>query len=458
MLLLFLFLICILLIILNVSVPFPLTNLPDIMVIVYGILVLLLGKYISYSFLKHEVCNRKIILKYYYLSFLISLLFLKYCWTPFLLPNNANWGFDPQRYYIYALQVIQKGYYDGWVGSGFDGIVYIYAFIFRLIGIHPLIPLYLNILLSLLSVLMLYKIFCNHVNNDIKYVGLLLFIPELLYFNVMSSKDTLCQFFLIFVFYYFYKLYWLKNIKSLFFLLLNLSLLLFLRLPYGFAAMSVILVFLLFFTKRVSNSAKLFIISLFLPIAIWGLNITSVLSSSDTMQEDLGARIESYATGNVNALDNGSAIASYLTPHNSFEVFVYGIIRSIFYLFPEGHYTFFDRYEINALGGLTQLLSGVVSALLICVAYHYVKKTFKYKYDKGILLILFCLFFMLLISFSTPNFIHQRYRITFDYFYFLLVILAFMQLGKKRCFLVVKKWTLCLFALGLIYMFIKFLK
>lgn len=82
------------------------------------------------------------------------------------------------------------------------------------------------------------------------------------------------------------------------------------------------------------------IIFIFIPIAIWGLNLASAFSSNDSFQEDLGTRIESYTSGSINAIEHGSAIASYLTPHNSVEVIIFGFIRSIVYLFPEGHCSF----------------------------------------------------------------------------------------------------------------------
>lgn len=453
--LILLFLFCFLGIVLNADVPIALTDLSDLIVIGIGLGVLVLSKYITNFFLNGESDKEKYVLKIFYVSFIISLLFLKFCWSPFLLPSSENWGFDPQRYYIYAIQVVKNGYFDGWVGSGFDGIVYFYAFLFKLVGYHPLIPLYLNVLLSLLSVLMLYSIFRKSLGNNVKYVSLLLLIPELLYYNVMSAKDTLSQFSLVFIFYFFYRMYWLNKRKAMLPLILSLFFLMFLRLPYGFTAMLVLMIYITFFTNRFSKATKMCIIFIFIPIAIWGLNLASAFSFNDSFQEDLGTRIESYTSGSINAIEHGSAIASYLTPHNSVEVIIFGFIRSIVYLFPEGHCSFFDKYQLSTFGSLTQLISGIMSAVFIGVACLYTKYVFCFKQNKGIVLFLICSLFLLLISFSTPNFIHQRYRISIDYFYYLMIILAFSQIGKVKCLKMVKCYIFSLSCLSFIYSMVK---
>ena len=89
--LILLFLFCFLGIVLNADVPIALTNLSDLIVIGIGLGVLVLSKYITNFFLNGESDKEKYVLKIFYVSFIISLLFLKFCWSPFLLPSSKYW-------------------------------------------------------------------------------------------------------------------------------------------------------------------------------------------------------------------------------------------------------------------------------------------------------------------------------------------------------------------------------
>lgn len=426
-------------------------------VIAGGLLVLYLLSVIVRSFLKKEISKQILVYNCFLLSFSLSLLFLKFCWAPYLPENSPDWGFDPQRYYIYAIEFVNYGYYDGWVGSGFNGVVFFYAFIFFLFGYHPLIPLYVNVMLMLLSVLMLYEVFRNYSNIKLFYVALLLFIPDFVYFNVMSNKDTLCQYGLIFIFYFFYKYYTGRRIAYLLGLIVSIAFLMLIRLPYAACAIFAISVYLFLYAKNIKKSTKFFVLFFFVVIGLVGLRLTSALSSFDNTEEDWGERLDSYASGGTNVLEGGSTIAALLTPTNSIEVVVFGIIRMVVYLFPEGYYRFFSEPSTYTFGAITQLVAGILCTLSIGVVFRYIFDKFSRIHGNAALLSLFFLILLLMISFSTPNFVQQRYRIAFEMIYFMIAILAYCTYGKRKIANLVGRWSILGVGLLLVYIIKSFL-
>lgn len=428
-----LFLVCLFGVILNAYVIPTLTNVSPVLPIFEYFVFFIISYYINNIFLKDY--NRKQkdrFFSIYLTSFLISLFLLGVCWVPSLSPSYSDWGFDPQRYYLYAQEVLEKGYYEGWVGSGFNGIVYFYALIFKILGCHPLIPLYVNSIFALTSVLMLFKIFEDKVNTKPHYVAFLLLIPEFLYYNIMISKDTLCQYGVIFIFYEFYKYYKIRHLKSLFFLIISFIFVVIIRPPYAIATLGAIIIFLLFFSLNISIINKSIISVIMLIVVFIGLSYTNLLNSNDSMIIDWGGRIEDTMTGKMNAMEGGSTLAAYLTPHNIIEVFIFGLIRSIAYLSPSGYYRFFDEPSWYTFGGLTTLLTGLLTFIMMLVVFQYIIKTLKNKEDNILLLFLLFIFLMLLTGFSTPNIIHSRYRVTYEILYFMFIILSYIEFGKRN--------------------------
>lgn len=436
----------------NLSVPASLSNKSNYALLIEGLFVCVISKVIIEFFLKNCNSKDKNEAQHFFLfSLFLSLVLLNLFWTPYLLPSSEKWGFDPQRYYHYAIEFNKYGYYDGWVGSGFNGIVFFYAFIFNIVGYHPLIPLYLNMLLVLLSTLMLYDVFKNTQHLKLRYLLFLLFIPELLYYNMMPAKDNLCQFGMVFIFYGFYKFQSEKKLLHFVFFVFSIALEMLIRFPYALACLLAIGGYILFFSKRVGRSSKYLLLILLVVVSVWGIRFVTSLSSVDGLQEDFAGRIGSTMTGGVEEMEGGSAIAAMLTPHSMIEVFVFGVIRSFLYLFPEGSVSL----EWRALGALSQPITGIIAAIFIGVFFSFVSKSFREKDNKNMLLLLFFLSIFFLIGFSTPNFIHQRYRISYDMFYFLILILAYCRYGKKKIIYITKRWLVYLTCLSLLYIILR---
>lgn len=428
-----LFFLCLLGVILNTPVSVVLTDVSLFVPIFEFFLFFYVSKSINDHFLRnYSGVVRNKFFSLYLIGFLISLFLLGLCWTPNLPPNSPDWGFDPQRYYRYAQEVLKNGYYEGWVGSGMNGIVYFYTFVFRILGCHPLIPLYLNSILALTSVLMLLNVFKERFRAKAHYLALLFFIPEIQYYNVMVSKDILCQYGVVFILYEFYKYYSLRKINNLIILFIAFLMVMLIRFPYAIAALFAIILFLLFFSDKFSFAKKIMVLLVMSGVALYGLSKISILSASDAVAIDWGTLINETMTGKMNAEEGGSFLTAALTPHNVWEVFVFGIIRSVAYLFPPLYIRFFDQQNWYTFAGTTYILTGLVASVVIIVVFQYIIHTFKNKEPKAILLVMFFLILLFLTGFSTPHFIHHRYRATYEMLYFMLVILSYVDLGKRK--------------------------
>jgi len=122
-------------------------------------------------------------------------LFLLYAgWMPQLDPaDSSTWGYDPQRYYQYAYDLVE----DNWnpaQSTNYQGIVFYYGVIFYLLGHNAVIPALINNFVTLIGTLFLIRV-CY----DLKWqraqhdwtLAYLLLVPEVVWFDVMTSRETL---------------------------------------------------------------------------------------------------------------------------------------------------------------------------------------------------------------------------------------------------------------------------
>lgn len=123
----------------------------------------------------------------------VTLVLLYAGWIPQLDPGSASWGYDPQRYYLDSWDLIR----NDWVPTSslnYQGILYYYAAIFSIIGYNPVIPALINALITTMGTLLLircaYAFAPIRTAKDWRIAGLLL-IPEVLWYDVMTSRETL---------------------------------------------------------------------------------------------------------------------------------------------------------------------------------------------------------------------------------------------------------------------------
>ena len=124
----------------------------------------------------------------------VTFLLLYLGWMPELDPSSANWGFDPQRYYLHAKQLLDNNWTPDFVSLTYVGILYYYAAIFYLIGHNPIVPALFNCLVTLVATLYLIKVgyeIRGRVDSRNWTLSYALLIPEVLWYDVMTSRETL---------------------------------------------------------------------------------------------------------------------------------------------------------------------------------------------------------------------------------------------------------------------------
>jgi hypothetical protein len=143
------------------------------------------------------------ILGYLWLVKLGVTFFLLYVgWIPQLDPTSSPaWGYDPQRYYLEAGELIYNNWIPDFVSLNYVGILYYYAAVYYLLGHNPVNPALINALVTLVATLYLVR-----VGYEIKVqrgprdwtLALALLLPEILWFDVMTSRETLLGALLLF--------------------------------------------------------------------------------------------------------------------------------------------------------------------------------------------------------------------------------------------------------------------
>lgn len=144
----------------------------------------------------------KILGSLWLIKVLATLLLLYVGWIPQLDPNaSASWGYDPQRYYQYAWYLVLQNWSPIGLEQNYQGILYYYGAIFAILGHNPVIPALVNAFVTLLGTLYLircvYEFMPNRTSSDWR-IAYLLLVPEVLWYEVMTSRETLMAVLIIF--------------------------------------------------------------------------------------------------------------------------------------------------------------------------------------------------------------------------------------------------------------------
>jgi len=145
---------------------------------------------------RHRLADKKLrLLGYLWLIKLgLTLLLLYVGWIPQLDPSvSASWGYDPQRYFQDAFDLIENGWNPA-IGMNYQGITFYYGVIFYLFGYNPVIPALINAFVTLLGTLYLIRLayeFKGERGPRDWTLAYLLLIPEVLWYDVMTGRESL---------------------------------------------------------------------------------------------------------------------------------------------------------------------------------------------------------------------------------------------------------------------------
>lgn len=124
-------------------------------------------------------------------------------WMPQLNPNGATFGYDPQRYYFEAFDLANTGFDPRVMGFSlnYTGVLFYYGVLFKAFGHNPVLPAVLNMTVTLAAVSFLivvaYRV-KEHRDSWDWTIGLCLVIPEVLWFDALTSRETVAMSLLVF--------------------------------------------------------------------------------------------------------------------------------------------------------------------------------------------------------------------------------------------------------------------
>lgn len=459
-----LFFLCILFAFWNIFDVHPsLTNAPGIVLIIECALTCMIG-YISINKLlqNYSKGDKTILCRFYYISFIIGLIILKIGWTPFLAEaNNQNWGFDPQRYYSYSIQLIETGTYQGW--AGFFGIFYLFAEIMKVTFYDPLVPLYINTLLSLWGAILLSK-YCN-INNfecnlNIKYFCWLLLIPEVLYYNTMESRETFCMFTSVLMIYSFFKFQEKRKLKYAISLLTGILLGAYIRATFTFTVLLGIITYVLLYSKRIGTIAKFMSVTAIIGAMIVASQL-SFLSAADGLEDYYAEQMSNNIAGKAGEFDGweygSNSISHLLIPSSPAQILPFGILRSFIYVLPGADIfkRLFNPDDAGEFVGASSSITGFILSFFVPLIFPFIWKNRKSNRENVKLLSVVFLAMFFMIGFSHANFVHHRYRIFYDSVYFALGILSLSYYDKATIKRYVMRWYSAIFCLAIAYFIYK---
>jgi hypothetical protein len=447
--------------------------------IINTMLALLVSIYLAKIYilkLSYLVNDQKI--RYLFPLFILklSLIFILViiAWLPGLDINSEYFGYDPQRFYFHALNLSNSRFDFSVVSEveplNYVGIVYYYAAIFYIIAENPFIPFIINSLVTLYATILVVKVTYILGVKNLKYgwwVGLGIFLPEVIWFDMMTSRETLSMS-LITIIDMLFIIYIMKIDKK--FNLIKLIILLiplmsFLYLVRGSAVLAPILtisIISIFIKNNSQNiSKKIFIIGGMI-IALASFPYLAIQFGSS------GVGLEGYwgmVTGTNSELVEGwqntnglGGFASLLIPNNIFEAILYVPIRLVLYLLsPLGVSSFSIEGIFSGnwvawqfiIMGLSAILNLIFFPLLISGTFSSIK--FK-QYDR---ISYYITVWIVLLMISGGNFIiHDRYRVMGSLLLWGSYCLGYTSPPRiKRLFYTL--WILLLFILITIFIIIK---
>ena len=124
----------------------------------------------------------------------VTLILLYLGWLPMLDPSAASWGYDAQRYYQYSQELLANDWNRDSIGLNYFGIVYYYAAIFYIFGVNPVLPALVNAFITFSCIIFIIHAaysFAPYFNKKSYYISGLVLIPEVLWYDVMTSRETL---------------------------------------------------------------------------------------------------------------------------------------------------------------------------------------------------------------------------------------------------------------------------
>lgn len=413
--------------------------------------------------------NFRFIHIFWLIKLFLTFFLLYWSWIPGLDPNSPTFGYDPQRYYFDAYDLLQNGW-NPLVSSNYQGIIFYYGLIFYAFGHNPLIPALINSFLTLSIILLLINFLLSHVNNKTRkdwYIIFLLIIPEFIWYDILTSRESILSFLIIasclITALLFFKE--ISLIKAVFFLFITLGLILAIRTSLIFPSILNLFLLSIFIVERhaIFDSKKiilLIILSFLISLAPllqsnmggYDFDILKAFNSTQSFESNV-ASDDGFSWSN-------NSIGTLIMPTNTFEAILFTPIRMILYVLsplPNIRISFKDLYLGNWIEW--QKLFTILTSIIMVYCVPYLMSGFSYvirnrKTEKAGLVI-YITFWVYFIAICGGNLIiHERYRVMISILFFTCAWYGYTRAGNSLKYILI--WFCLLLHGGLFYIFYKY--
>lgn len=427
-----------LLVVLNLDAPPITSDAPALLLIIEHFCVILIAqKLVNKQLSGCYTCYRRRYFTFFLISYSVSLILLYLYWTPYM---KESWAtnmdtFDPVKYYAIASEIVQGEMNTAIIAYP---VSWIYVVVFSVLGRDPLIPLYLNSIAVLYAVLIIAKSINSDNKKHVKYFSLLLLIPEVIYYNMMSAKDTICMICSVIIFVITQRFIDKKYcISDIFIVIIAFIAMVLARTSMSFIAILGVIIGLLF-SGNLSRK-KILAFLFFGCIVGIALGITIGLGAHESTF-NLQEKIEGELSGDMSyasTLEDQSkdSFIKYLIPSNPLEFVVYGIVRSFCYVIidpgmitnPLAKFSFDGSFKCPIMHNSTTVLMFIFLPFVFFQLSVWKKRNTEFKR-----LFIITLLYFLVVGMFNPLMLHIRYRVVYDLLFFSLAFKSFLLYRKKE--------------------------
>ena len=404
----------------------------------------------------------------------LTLLILYAGWMPQLASGVYDYAsYDPQRYYFQGYELIQ----NGWVPPAeinYLGIIFYYGAIFYVFGHNPVIPALVNILVTLLGMLYLIST-CYQFKKDRGprdwTIALILLVPEFLWFDVLTARETLSATLLLFACLVMGRYFVNQGRTSLLRSASVAGACLFgilavrttMAIPIIVAV--VLMALLLRPARRTATPAKMFFVALSVGLLVVGpmvqnflggynVNYLESLQSAQSLEGNIaGTAVAHWSQGSIGLL---------LAPHNSVQAVAFLLPRMVVYLIAP-----LPSVPVSLSGLMSadyiswQELSQVLTSFILLIAAPYVAAgafdAWNCRKRSPGPLVLYITFLVTLAAIAGGNIIIQeRYRLMATLLIFACAWISYTTCAKRSVARWAVAWYGVLMAGGALYVGLKF--
>jgi hypothetical protein len=389
---------------------------------------------------------------FWLVKIIITFCLIYFGWIPQLDPSSSNWGYDAQRFYYDAWELVENDW-NPTANLNYQGVLYYYGVIFYLFGHNPVNPALVNSWLTLYATLYLIDWIYENINGrkvgDFRIAWLVL-IPEILWYDAITSRETFVANLVVVLSLNLVK--WLNSsigVRDLGFLIVNIL---------GFFAIAamrasvvipmIIIMVVITILVRSKGSSHNYRKTLFCIIPLMFFLVTPAIQKKiGGYDVDFRKDLENLSQFESNIASQSewaqNSIGFLITPNNFYEAIIFLPVRMILYLAaPLPNIGFTISELISGQWAAWQSLLVVPSSILMLISFPYVLAGISPSWKKRNLnpapLILHSIFWISFISVAGGNIIiHERYRIMMTMVFFACVWLGFTRVSKS----IVRRWS-----------------